>query len=115
MRRRAFLYGSVGMLAVPFAVEAQQAGKVNRIGYLSAGSPESQEHLNQAFLRGLKGLGWIEGQNLVVERRWAEGKNERLPALAAELVQRKVDIIVAASRSSCCSSATLSRASSSPA
>jgi ABC-type uncharacterized transport system substrate-binding protein len=51
--------------------------------------------MHQAFLRGLKGAGWIEGHNLIVERRWAEGKNERLPALAADLVQRKVDVIVA--------------------
>ena len=96
MDRRAFI-GSMagGLLAAPLAVEAQQAGKVYRVGYLSAASPEATEQMHQAFLQGLKGRGWIEGHNLIVERRWAEGKNERLPALAADLVQRKVDAIVA--------------------
>ena len=83
------------LLAAPLAAEAQQAGKVYRVGYLSAGSRESQEPVYQALLRGLIGRGWIEGQNLIVERRWAEGRNERLPALATELVQRKVEVIVA--------------------
>jgi len=94
--RRAFL-GTLtgGLLAAPLATEAQQTGKVYRVGYLSAASQEAYEHLIQAFLRGLKERGWIEGQDLIVERRWAEGKNERLPALAAELVQRKMDVIVA--------------------
>jgi len=83
------------LLAAPLAAEAQQAGKVYRVGYLSAGSRESQEPVYQALLRGLIGRGWVEGQNLMVERRWAEGRNERLPALATELVQRKVEVIVA--------------------
>jgi putative ABC transport system substrate-binding protein len=98
MDRRAFVGTLAGaLLAAPLAAEAQQAaGNVYRVGYLSAGSQESNEHLIQAFLRGLRERGWIEGQDLIVERRWAEGKNERLPALAAELVQRKVDVIVAA-------------------
>ena len=93
--RRAFLGTLTGLLAAPLAAEGQQAKKVYRIGYLSASSPETQEPVVQALLRGLIGRGWIEGQNLMVERRSAEGKNERLPALAAELVQRKVDVIVA--------------------
>jgi putative ABC transport system substrate-binding protein len=84
-----------GVLAAPLAAEAQQAGKVHRVGYLSAGSHETQDPVVQALLRGLIGRGWIEGQNLMFERRWAEGRNERLPALAAELVQRNVDVIVA--------------------
>ena len=96
MKRRQFI-GVVagGLLAAPLAAEGQQAGKVYRIGWLSASSRESNEPVDQAFLRGLSVRGWIEGQNLIVERRWAEGRNERLPALAAELVQRKVDVIVA--------------------
>ena len=93
--RRAFLGTLTGLLAAPLAAEGQEAKKVYRIGYLSASSPETQEPVVQALLRGLIGRGWIEGQNLMVERRSAEGKNERLPALAAELVQRKVDVIVA--------------------
>ena len=83
------------LLAAPLAAEAQQAGKVYRVGYLSAGSRESQEPVYQALLQGLIGRGWIEGQNLMLERRWAEGRTERLPALATELVQRKVEVIVA--------------------
>ncbi len=94
--RRTFLAGTGAvLLAAPLAAEAQQAGKIYRVGYLSAGSRESQEPVYQALLRGLIGRGWIEGQNLMVERRWAEGRNERLPALATELVQRKVEVIVA--------------------
>jgi putative ABC transport system substrate-binding protein len=84
-----------GLLAAPLAVEAQQAGKLYRVGYLSAASPEATEHMHQVLLQGLKGRGWIEGHNLIVEQRWAEGKNERLPALARDLVHRKVDVIVA--------------------
>ena len=94
MDRRVFL-GAIGLLAAPLAAEAQQAGKVHRVGYLSASSRETQEPAYQALLRGLSGRGWIEGQNLIVDRRLAEGRNERLPALAAELVHRKVDVIVA--------------------
>ena len=96
MERRTFLaVVSGGLLAAPIAAEAQQAGKVYRVGYLSAGSREATGPLYQAFLGGLSGRGWIESQNLIVESRWAEGRNERLPALAAELVQLKVDVIVA--------------------
>src|SRR5690242_19895849 len=96
MDRRAFI-GTVagGLLAAPLPVEAQQAGKVYRVGYLSASSREVQEFVYQALLQGLIGRGWIEGQNLMVERRWADGRNERLPALATDLVQRKVEVIVA--------------------
>jgi putative ABC transport system substrate-binding protein len=83
------------LLAAPLAAQAQQAGKLYRVGWLSAGSSESNQPTDQAFLQGLSVRGWIEGQNVIVERRWANGRNERLPALAAELVQRKVDVIVA--------------------
>ena len=74
---------------------AQQAGKVNRIGYLSTPTRESVERGVQAFLRKLRELGWVEGENLIIEYRWAEGNVERLPELAAELVRRKVDVMVA--------------------
>lgn len=66
-----------------------------RIGYLSAGSLKSQAPLLQAFLQRLSDLGWIESQNLVLEPRWAEGRNDRLRALAAELIQQRMDLIVA--------------------
>jgi putative ABC transport system substrate-binding protein len=81
--------------AAPLAAEAQQAGKVYRIGYLSTPTRESVERGLDAFLRKLRELGWVEGQNLTIEYRWAEGKVERLPDLAADLVRRKVDLIVA--------------------
>ena len=96
MRRRAFL-GTVagGLLAAPLAAEAQQAAKVPRIGYLSAASLAANPHQHEAFRQGLRDLGHIEGRNVVIEYRDAEGKFERLPALAAELVALKVDVIVA--------------------
>jgi ABC-type uncharacterized transport system substrate-binding protein len=95
MDRRRFLVTSLaGALAAPLAVEAQQAVKIARIGYLSvdmAGNP----HLRDAFLQGVRDLGYVEGRNVVIEYRDAEQKIERLPALAAELVALKVDVIVA--------------------
>jgi putative ABC transport system substrate-binding protein len=93
--------GGLALLALlaagvaPVTVRAQQAGKVYRVGYLSTPTRESVERGLDAFLRKLRELGWIEGQNLVIEYRWAEGNVERLPELAAELVRRKVDVIVA--------------------
>ena len=84
----------LGGLFSPVASEAQQAAKVARIGYLPlnlAGGPD----VHEAFRQGLRDLGYVEGRNLVIEYRDAEGKPERLPALAAELVALKVDVIVA--------------------
>jgi putative ABC transport system substrate-binding protein len=86
---------ALGMVAFPLAARAQQAGKVYHIGYLSAPTRASVEQALQAFLRRLRELGWVEGQNLIIEYRWADAKAERLPDLAAELVQLKVDLIVA--------------------
>src|SRR5438067_8728335 len=97
-RRRAglaLLLGPLTFGAIPLAAEAQQAGKVYRIGYLSTPTRESVKNGLEAFLRKLRELGWVEGQNLIIEYRWAEGNVERLPDLAAELVQLKVDLIVA--------------------
>jgi putative ABC transport system substrate-binding protein len=97
-RRRAglaLLLGPLAFSTVPRAASAQQAGKVYRIGYLSAPTRASVEQALQAFLRRLRELGLVEGQNLTIEYRWADGKAERLPDLAAELVQLKVDLIVA--------------------
>jgi ABC-type uncharacterized transport system substrate-binding protein len=73
---------------------AQQPTKVPRIGYLTANSPSAMAARNEAFRQGLRGLGYIEGENMFIEYRYAEGKLDRLPALAAELVRLKVDIIV---------------------
>jgi putative ABC transport system substrate-binding protein len=91
----ALVLGPLAFGAAPFAAFAQQAGKAYRIGYLSAPTRASVEQVLQAFLRALRQLGWVEGQNLIIEYRWAEGNIERLPALAAELVQLNVDLIVA--------------------
>ena len=95
MDRRAFIAGSLGLLAAPVVVQAQQPAKVPRIGYLESGAPGTP--LVEAFRQGLRDLGWIEGQNIAVEVRAAEGKYDRLPELAAELVRLKVDVIFASS------------------
>jgi ABC-type uncharacterized transport system substrate-binding protein len=97
MDRRAFI-GTLagGLLAAPLGAEGQQAGKVYRIGYLSASSDTSNPHVREAFRQGLRELGWVEGQNIIIEYRWAEGRFDRLPDLAAELVRLQVDVIVAA-------------------
>jgi len=97
MNRRSFI-GTVtaGLLAAPLAAEAQPAGKVYQIGYLSASSGTSNPRNLEAFRQGLRELGWVEGQNIVIEYRWAEGRFDRLPDLAADLVRLKVDVIAAA-------------------
>ena len=82
----------LGLLAAPLPTEAQQAKKVYRIGYLKNGRISRNE---EAFLEGLRKLGYVEGQNIVIEWRPAKGKLDRLPQLAAELVRLKVDCIVA--------------------
>jgi putative ABC transport system substrate-binding protein len=88
---------ALGMLLVPLTADAQQAGKVARIGFLGAGSPSDMSSPRlDVFRQGLRELGWVEGQNIVIDYRFAEGRVERLPDLAAELVRLKVDIIVAA-------------------
>jgi putative ABC transport system substrate-binding protein len=83
------------ILMAPLATAAQQATTVYRIGRLSPGSPRLVAHLWEVFRQGLRELGYVEGQNLVMEDRYAEGGEERLRDLAAELVQLKVDVIVA--------------------
>jgi putative ABC transport system substrate-binding protein len=88
------LAATLALLAAPLAAEAQQAGKVPRIGFLSATSPSDRPSLLDAFRQRLRELGWVEGQNIVIDYRFAGGRLERLPDLAAELVRLKVDIIV---------------------
>jgi len=82
--------------AVPLVSSAQQPTKVHRIGRLSSGSPGPDPNV-EAFRQGLRGLGYVEGHNLVLELRYAEGSEERLRELAAELVHLQVDVIVASS------------------
>jgi putative ABC transport system substrate-binding protein len=92
MDRRAFIGTlTAGLLAAPLAAEAQPARKVWRVGILGNENSAPWE----AFRRGLRDLGYVGGRNLTMESRWSEGRTERLPALAIELVQLRVDVIVA--------------------
>jgi len=83
------------IFTAPLAAEAQPATPLYRIGRLSPGSPLLVAHLWEAFRQGLRELGYVEGQNLIIEDRYAEGSLERLRDLAAELVRLPVDVIVA--------------------
>src|SRR6266545_5213373 len=85
------------LLAVAVIAEAQQSKKVFRIGYLSSGNPTSESARAEGLRLALRERGYIEGQNIAIEYRYAEGKVDRAPELAAELVRLKVDIIVVAS------------------
>ena len=85
----------LSFLAALHVADAQEATKVYRIGRLSAGPPIESDPSLEAFRQGLREFGYVEGQNLVIEHRYAEGRLEWLPALAAELVQLQVDVIVA--------------------
>jgi putative tryptophan/tyrosine transport system substrate-binding protein len=95
MRRRELLLMASAMMAAPRSLRAQQK-VMPVIGYLESGSPETSAPLVAAFRQGLSETGYVEGQNLAIEYRWAEHPYDRLPALAADLVGRKVDLIVAA-------------------
>jgi len=92
--RRAFLAAVTGgLLAAPLAAEGQQRGKVYRVGYLGLGA--RRDSLADGLLRALHDLGYVEGQNLVMEFRWAAGNAARLPDLADELARARVDVIMA--------------------
>jgi ABC-type uncharacterized transport system substrate-binding protein len=96
MDRRAFIVGGVAGVAAPLAAEAQRAGKLVRIGLLDYAAPDPASTARWRALRErLRELGYVEGQNVIFERRWADGKAERLPSLAAELIAAKVDVLVA--------------------
>jgi putative tryptophan/tyrosine transport system substrate-binding protein len=99
MRRREFIT-IVGAAAAgwPFAARAQRTGKMYRIGILLPNTPEivARSPRIRAFLQGLQDLGWIDGQNVTLEWRYGEGQSEQLAALAADLANIKVDIIVTA-------------------
>jgi ABC-type uncharacterized transport system substrate-binding protein len=103
MDRRAFIaVVGGGMLAAPLAVEAQQVGRVYRVGLIFTTSPVSEMTGSEpvhpsarAFVQGLRALGWVEGQNFILERRSAEGQFERFGGIVAELVRLKTDVIVA--------------------
>ena len=95
MRRREFIALVGGAIWCPTGVRAQQqTGKVPRVGYLRLTSPADRPHLLDAFRQRLRELGWVEGQNIVIDYRFAEGRLDRLSDFAAELVRLKVDVIV---------------------
>lgn len=98
MNRRDTVLALIAFGVAPRAGQAQQQGKIPRVGFLHPAVPQNNTSpFLEAFRQGLRELGYVEGKNIQLEVRWGEGKLERLPALAAELVRLKVDVIVAAS------------------
>jgi len=96
MDRRAFLAGAAALLAAPLAAEGQQAAKPPRIAYIWGTPFPSGSRAWDAFVQGLRQLGWVEGQNLVIEQRFTGGRPERFPDLIAEVLRISVDLIVVA-------------------
>jgi putative tryptophan/tyrosine transport system substrate-binding protein len=94
MRRRTFIAAVGGLATIPLAAHAQQPARMPVIGMLSGQSADSYSYLAAAFRQGLKDLGFVEGQNVLIDYRWAEGHDERLPAMAVELVNRPVDALL---------------------
>jgi putative tryptophan/tyrosine transport system substrate-binding protein len=95
MNRRDLLTLIGGVAVWPVATRAQQEGMMPVVGFLNPNSPDATPASTMAFLEGLKEGGYVEGRNVAIEYRWAEGHNDRLPALAADLVRRQVKMIVA--------------------
>src|SRR6185295_18684095 len=98
-RRKLVIALGAGALAWAGAVRAQTPSTVRRIGLFSQSSPSVNAPSYQAFRLGLRDLGWVEGKNISIEYRYAEGRHDRLPDLAADLVRLKVDVIVTAATS----------------
>jgi ABC-type uncharacterized transport system substrate-binding protein len=94
MKRREFISLVGAAAAWPLAARAQQVGKTPQIGYLGVSSPSLEPHYVEAFRQKLRELGHVEGKNIAIEYRWADGQDNRLPNLASELVRLKPDVIV---------------------
>ena len=95
MKRREFISLVGGAAATwPLAAQAQQRSSVPRVGYIFSFTQSEGEHLWQACREGLRELGYVEGQNIILEPRWVDGRYERLPSIVAELLRIQVDIIV---------------------
>src|SRR5258708_23793769 len=90
MRRRAVM---TGLTALPAAGAAAQQPALPAIGFLHSGAPEQNTKRLAAYLKGLKGAGFVDGENVRIEYRWTGGQNDKLPALAADLIQRQVAVI----------------------
>src|SRR6478735_224692 len=93
MKRREFISVLSVAAAWPLATRAQQ-GKIATIGLLGTGSAATQSQWTSAFVQRMRELGWVEGRNLAIEYRWADGRTERLSGLANDLVRLKVDVVV---------------------
>jgi putative ABC transport system substrate-binding protein len=96
MRRRTFIAALGGAAAWPVVARAQQPAKLPTIGFLGPDSPSAQSEWTAAFVQRLREIGWIEGRTVAIEYRWGEGRTDHLAEIAAEFVQRKVDVIVTA-------------------
>jgi putative ABC transport system substrate-binding protein len=97
MQRRAFIVAAgLTLVVAPVGLSAQPPPRIPRVGYLFSFTPAEGRHLWEACRQGLRELGYVEGQNIALEPRWADGRHERLPELAAALVRLKVDVIVSA-------------------
>jgi putative ABC transport system substrate-binding protein len=96
--RRVFILVSAGATMWPLPAGSQTADKVRRVGVLMATTPVAASHIVVAFADSLRELGYVEGKNVVFEYRWAQGKSELVPKMAADLVQKNVDVIVASSQ-----------------
>src|SRR5258705_13644293 len=95
MRRREFIIAVGGAAAAwPLAARAQQRGKLPIIGILGSGTPATQGQNVAVLMERLRSLGWVDGRTVIIESRWAGGRAERLPEIAAEFVRLKVSLIV---------------------